>query len=101
MASSGSRMSANRIAASTPTRRTGWTVTSATSSGVRQRVRKSTSARTAPVLGQVTPGLAHHPYGAALGGLAAGFAQEQVTHGAPGGYPMFRRTRLDPRRSLS
>jgi hypothetical protein len=42
IASRGRRMSAKRMAASTPRMRTGWRVTSVASSGVLHRVRKST-----------------------------------------------------------
>jgi hypothetical protein len=52
MASSGSRMSAKRMAASTPRIWMGWRVTSAASSGVLQRVRKSALARMARYSGR-------------------------------------------------
>ena len=52
IASSGSRMSAKRMAASTPRMSTGWIVTSAASSGVLQRVRKSTFWRIARYSGR-------------------------------------------------
>ena len=46
------RMSLKMIAASTPIRSTGWSVTSTASSGVRTMVRKSARARTARYSGR-------------------------------------------------
>ena len=82
IASSGTSRSENRIAASNPKRRIGCSVTSAASFGVLHSSRKLTPARTCAVLGQVAPGLAHHPERRALGGLAAAGAQEEGLHRA-------------------
>ena len=55
MASQGTRMSEKRIAASTPSRSTGWRVTSAASSGVLHTSRKLARARTARYSGRNRP----------------------------------------------
>ena len=68
-------MSANRIAASTPSRRTGWSVTSAHSAGSRVISSSVARSRIAPVLGQRAAGLAHEPHRRRVDGQAAGRPQ--------------------------
>ena len=80
MASAVSRMSANTMAASTSKSSMGSRVTSAASSGVRQRSRKDVFERTFMVAGEVAAGLAHHPDGEALDGLATQRTYEEGSH---------------------
>src|SRR5512143_2697657 len=55
IAGSGTRMSENRMAASTPRRRTGWSVISQASSGVRHEARKSCRSRSSRYSGRYRP----------------------------------------------
>ena len=68
-------MSANRIAASTPRRRTGWSVTSAHSAGSRVISMQRRALADPAVLGQRPAGLAHEPDRGGVHGQAAGRAQ--------------------------
>ena len=74
-------MSANMTAASTSCRRTGWSVTSAHSSGVCATSKKRVPLADRAVLGQRPAGLAHEPHRRALDGLAPGGAHEERLHG--------------------
>ena len=72
-------MSENRIAASSRKRSSGCSVTSQASSGVVQSCEEAAGPRArGPVLGQVAPGLAHHPDRRARRRLAQQRAQQQV-----------------------
>ena len=68
------------IAASTPSRSTGCSVTSTASSGVPTMVRKSARCAHRAVLGEVAAGLAHHPDRRPLDGLAPAGAEEEIVH---------------------
>ena len=70
MPRTGSMMSANITAASTPWRRTGCSVTSAQSSGLPADLEEVVALADLPVLGQRAPGLAHEPDRRALDVLA-------------------------------
>ena len=70
-------MSANSTAASTPWRRTGWSVTSAQSSGVPAISKNECRSRRARYSGQRPAGLAHEPHRRALDRLAPQRADEE------------------------
>ncbi len=70
-------MSANSTAASTPWRRTGWSVTSAQSSGVSGDLEEGVPLADRPVLGQRAAGLAHEPDRRALDRLTPQRADEE------------------------
>ena len=65
------RMSLNKIAASKPNRRTGWSVTSAASSGVLHQFEKGMFLLELAIFRQRAAGLAHEPDGRAVHRLAA------------------------------
>ena len=72
-----SRISANRIAASTPRRSAAVTVTSVASSGRLQSSRNGTLERRVPVFGHVAAGLPHQPDGRDLGRFPAAGPEER------------------------
>ena len=88
-------MSANITAASTSWRRTGWSVTSAQSSGVLRDLEEGVALADRAVLGQRAARLAHEPHGRALDRLAArGADEERCRHArsvAAGGRRLERR----------
>ena len=68
------------MAASTPRARTGWSVTSTASSGVRQRVQEAVLRAQGAVLRHVAARLPHEPHGRAVHLLEAAGAEEAVVH---------------------
>ena len=74
-ARSGTTMSENRMAASTPCRRTGCSVISVISSASKQRLHHGVLGPQRPVLGQRTSGLPHEPHRHAVRFAAAGCGQ--------------------------
>ena len=97
-------MSAKITAASTPCRRTGWSVTSAVSSAERLISKNPCRSRSSPVLGQRAPRLPHEPHRRPLDWLAPRGADEQRIHAptlAADGEGAARRPlgRLDARRA--
>jgi hypothetical protein len=62
-------------------RRSGWSVTSSASSGVRQISSIVCFCAERAVLGHVAAGLAHEPHGRAVDGFAPAGAEEGVVHG--------------------
>jgi hypothetical protein len=70
-------MSANTMAASKGKRRIGCSVTSAAPPGSGRRPRSRVLGADRPVLGQVTPGLAHEPDWRPVEGLAGQGAKEE------------------------
>ena len=78
MAATGTTMSENRMAASTPYRRTGWRVSSAASSGIRRDVEDAAVAAGGPVFRQGPSGLAHEPHRRVRHRLAPAGGQERA-----------------------
>ena len=76
-------MSAKSTAASTPCRRTGWSVTSAQSSGVLGELEERVALTQRAVLGQGPAGLAHEPDRRALDGLTPQRTDEERLGHAP------------------
>ena len=83
MPSTGVTMSAKSTAASTPCRRTGWSVTSAQSSGVLGDLEERVALAERAVLRQRAAGLAHEPHRRALDRLAPQRADEERLGHAP------------------
>ena len=81
IASVGMRMSEKMIAASTPSRRTGWTVTSAARSGRLAEREELDLLPDGPVLREVATGLAHDPHRGHVHGLPSGGAQKAIVYG--------------------
>ncbi len=89
-------MSAKSTAASTPWRRTGWSVTSAQSSGCRQISKSAEPLADRPVLGQRPSGLAHEPHRRPLDRLAPGGPNQERGGHVPRLVPWPRPPRRTP-----
>ena len=90
-------MSANRIAASTPSRSAAVTVTSVASSGRLHSSRNATLRANGPVLGHVAARLPHQPDRRDVGRLAPAGLQEGAIHQGLAGRGLFREDRFGHR----